>query len=228
MVDTGGQAGRDWARPAGWLLAASGIASALGMGYLMTTGDTKTEAQKVADALSSGTGITIAFVYIVGLIALMFGLFALYGALRGRGNERLSLAGLAIAGIANGLLLAGFGAFLLASSVAADVYHAGHPDALLVLQQLGGGNFGRAVQWDYLTAMALGLIGAVLLGLAIARAGRLPRWSAPLVGAGLALLLASIPFVSPLGSLLLIVAGFRMARSPRAARVLAQPAGRAA
>jgi uncharacterized phage infection (PIP) family protein YhgE len=112
-----------------------------------------------------------------------------------------------------GLLLAGLGAFTLASAVAANVYRSGDTGASGVLAKLSGGNFGAAILATLIAAMVLGLAGAICFGVAIWRAGTLPKWAGVLVAAGFVLLVASAPFVSQLGGILLAIGGTWIART---------------
>jgi hypothetical protein len=175
--------------------------------------DVDTDPKGAADAATSVISLGGGVVYILATIALLFGVMALYGWLAAGRTGGAALVGLVLSIVSVGLLLAGLGAFTLASAVAADVYRSGDAGASAVLAKLSGGNFGKAILADLIVAIVLGLAGAVVNGVAIWRSGTLPRWSGVLYAAGFALLVGSAPIVSQVGGILLLIGGIWIART---------------
>ena len=198
-----------------WLLPIAGIVPTLIFTLWMAgpNPDIAKDPKGAADAALSVLGLGGGVVYLLATIALLFGLFALYAWLAAGRTGGVALTGLVLSVVSVGLLLAGLGAFTLASAVAADVYRSGDAGASQVLAKLSGGNFGAAILVTLIAAMILGLAGAICFGVAIWRAGTLPKWAGVLVAAGFVLLVVSAPFVSQLGGILLAIGGVWIART---------------
>ena len=198
-----------------WLIPVAGIIPAIVFTLWMVgpNPNIDTDPKGAADAATSVLGLGGGIVYLLATIALVFGLFALYGWLAGGRMGTMALAGLVLSVLSVGLLLAAYGAFVLASAVAADVYRSGDAGASGVLAKLSGGNFGRAILATLIAAIIVGLLGAVANGVAIWRSGTLPRWSGVLFALGFVLLVGSAPIVSQLGGILLLIGGVWIART---------------
>jgi hypothetical protein len=198
-----------------WLIPVAGIVPTIVFTLWMVgkNPNPDTDPKGAADAATGALGLGGGIVYILATIALLFGLFALYGCLASGRTGTAALAGLVLSVLSVGLLLAGLGAFVLGSAVAADVYRSGDAGASGVVAKLSGGSFGRAVLVAFIAAIVLGLAGAVAFGAAIWRSGTLPRWSGVLYALGFGLLVGSAPIVSQLGGILLLVGGGWIART---------------
>lgn len=193
-----------------WLIPVGGVVPAAVFTYFMTT---PTDTKGAAEASTSFAGLASGFLYLLALVGLILGLVSLYGSLAGGPSGGPALAGLVLSVVSIGLLLAAFGAAILAGAVASDVYLSGDTGASDVIDKLSGGTFGRAILMTFIAASVIGLAGASAFGVAIWRSGTLPKWSAILYALGFVLLVASVPIVTHVGGILLAIGGVWIART---------------
>ncbi|HEX3721680.1 MAG TPA: hypothetical protein VHV31_02760, partial [Nitrolancea sp.] len=200
------------ARAGGWLIAFAGATSVIMMTYLMTGTDVTKNPKGYADAATSVIGLGVGYLYLIGLIGLFGGLFALYLTLASASNSRMALGGVIFGGLGVGLLLAVFGAITLGGAVAANVYLGSDAGASQVMKRLSGGSFDHELMNAIIVALVLSIAGAILFGISIWRANSLPRWSSILFAIGLVLLVLTFPVVTQIGGVLLVIAGVQIAR----------------
>lgn len=176
--------------------------------------DLDTDPRAAAQAAAGAPGLVTGGLYIVALLAMLLGLQALYGWLATGRARPWALAGLTLSVASIGLLLAAFGAFILAGAIVAAVYlNRGASDILDALRELSGGSFGPPILVTYVAAIALAVAGGVCNGIALWRASTLPRWLPLIFGIGFILFALSAPVVTQVGGTLLAIAGAWMARS---------------
>lgn len=198
-----------------WLIPVGGLVPAIIFTVWMASPnpDIATDPKGAAEAAASAVGLASGFLYILAHIGLLFGMMALYGWIAAGRTGGPALAGLVLSVVSIGVLLAGFGAAILASTVAGDVYLAGDTGASGVLEKLSGGTFGRPILIDLIIASVIGLAGAVAFGVAIWRSGTLPKWSGVLYALGFVLVVAFVPIITHIGGILLTVGGVWIART---------------
>ena len=157
---------------------------------------------------------------VVGTLAVIFGTFALGAHLAGSRVTRLALWGTTLA-VAGHVLFTVPGVLSTFTTPAIGrAYLAGSSEAMAVDLSAALPAFGLA--------LLLGLVGNLLLSLAVWRSGRLPGWTGLLWAAGtvvfyvlgtalgLATTGASLP-TQPIGAVLMLVAGAAMAWTARSA-----------
>ncbi len=206
----------------GWAMAVAGLLTGAIFGYWMMGPDAAEDLPGAAAAAVNPFTIASGAIYLVALIVLLLGLVGLHAWLSRGPVGRWATIGLVSSVAAVGLLLAVFGAGVLAAPVVADVYFAGHSEALDALLPLSGGHFSPRILAYFGLAVVLAMVGAIADGVAIWRSGTLPRWAAIPFGLGLLLVALSSPVVTTIGGLLLIVAGVWLTRSV-ASRPTASP-----
>ncbi len=211
--------GSGWAAPSTairrglWLLPLGAIVPVVIFTiWLAIPSDLDTDPRAAAAAAAGPLGLVTGGVYLLALVALLFGVQALYGWLAPGPARTWALAGLAFGVTSLGLLLAAFGAFILGGAIVAATYLSGAPGSLEALRQLSGGGFGPPVLAAFVAGALLGVAYGLANGVALWRAG-LPRWVPVTFGLGFALFALSAPIVSHLGGLLLAIAGGWIARA---------------
>jgi hypothetical protein len=209
-----------FARAAGWLIALAAVFTALIFVYWMTGVDPKTDPKGFASGLTSVLGFGTDFLYTAALIGLIFGMFALYATIMQGESARLALVALVCSVAGVGVLMAAEGASSLGGAVAGRVYLDGYTDAAQVMVKLSGGSFGQAVLIAFIIASCLAAVGALLFGIAIWKSGVLPHVSGVLFALGFVLLVLTVPFVSQIGEIMLIIAGVQIARTGRSNTVV--------
>ncbi len=151
----------------------------------------------------------------LGLILAVFGVFSLGALLAGTRAARLGLTGMVLSVFSHGVFLVGMGTSAFGAPATARAYLAG-VDNIQALQadpaaDLAGGLL-------LVVFITLGLVGNVLLGVAVWRSGVLPRWTgagwlvatALLYAAGLvvgALITHDSPPTEPIGAAVVAVSG---------------------
>lgn len=132
-------------------------------------------------SMSSGAWVASHLFAMIGFILVPLGLLALHDALRGNGSAPLALAAAVTAWVGAGLTLPYYGAEDFGLHALA---HAEVPDLLAVVEEV---RFNPVAATVFVVGLlALG-VGAVLAAVAVARSGRLHRWSAVPFAAGFAL-----------------------------------------
>jgi hypothetical protein len=174
------------------------------------------------------------FLSIFGIIFAILGVVALGAYLATSRAGRMGLWAMVITVVGSGLFLSVLGVSAFAVPEQGQAYLAGMntdelPDILAdTVQALTG-----------LGYIILGFVGNILLGVAIWRSGRLPRWAGALWAAAHVLLYVSqgyaatvgaksTPFTVLLGAVLIVISGAWMAWSVLSQATTAQPMGAAA
>ena len=174
------------------------------------------------------------FLSIFGIIFAILGVVALGAYLATSRAGRMGLVAMVITVVGSGLFLSVLGVSAFAVPEQGQAYLTGMntdelPDTLAdTVQALTG-----------LGYIVLGFVGNILLGVAVWRSGRLPRWSGALWAAAHVLLYVSqgyaatvgpksTPFTVPLGAMLIAISGAWMAWSVLSRATAARPMGAAA
>jgi hypothetical protein len=174
------------------------------------------------------------FLSIFGIIFAILGVVALGAYLATSRAGRMGLVAMVITVVSSGLFLSVLGVSAFAVPEQGQAYLAGMntdelPDTLAdTVQALTG-----------LGYIVLGFVGNILLGVAVWRSGRLPRWAGALWAAAHVLLYVSqgyaatvgpksTPFTVPLGAMLVAISGAWMAWSVLSRATAARPMGAAA
>jgi hypothetical protein len=149
---------------------------------------------------------------IIGTTIGIFGVLALFAVLAATPVRRLALPGLVLSASGMMLIMTLFGAATFAQPAIGRAYLAGEQAAVGIDSDVYG-----------VPAVAVGVAGgllysagAVLLGVAVWRAGTLPRWAGPLYAVAVPLIAIvglAVGMAQPLGAVLLIVSGAWMTRT---------------
>ncbi len=150
---------------------------------------------------------------VAALLLLPVGLLALHSFLMGTKSENLVLAGLMLTFAGGGLFLLFIGILIFAAPVAGRLYLSGDRNAVSVIADSTAVSSLPAFVVGGLSIL-LAVIGSGLLGIAIWRSHRLPKWSGIPYMVSLPLLLVPYNFgAALLGGLLLLTSGGWMATS---------------
>jgi hypothetical protein len=156
---------------------------------------------------------------ILGTTIGIFGVLALGAVLATTGERRLAQRGLVLSVAGMGFIMALFGAAAFAQPAIGRAYLAGQQAAVAVNSDL----YGAPAVVVGVTGGLLYSAGAVLLGIALWRAGALPRWAGPLYAAAVPLIAVvglAVGVAQPVGAVLLIISGAWIAST-----VWARPVG---
>jgi hypothetical protein len=202
-----------------WALPAAGILILLPWFVFLSAPNASSDPDGYARQLTSGPSVAAGYVYLVGLLCLLFGLLALYASLPPAPGS-LPTVGMVLSLSSVALLLPGFGVLVIAGPVLGDVYLAGHKDVSLAMVALAGGSFtGRIIAY-FVVVMLVAALGAIATGTNLWRTRALPRWMIVALELGFILTIVSAPIVTHVGAILLIITGVWIARR------LAQPVAR--
>jgi hypothetical protein len=169
---------------------------------------------------------------ILGLIFLIFGVFALGAFLATSRAGRLGLVAMALTVLGSALFLPLQGVTTFAAPEEGQAVLAG----LEEFEELPPIFANTVFALTGLMVIVLGFVGHVLLGVAVWRSGTLPRWAGALwAGANVLMYLslvygqtigpASTPLTVPLGALVLVISGAWMAWSVLSRPISAQAVG---
>ena len=203
----------DLARRGIYLLPIAGILTAVPWVAILGNPSVKTDPVGYARSLTSATDVVSGYLYLAGLICLLFGLLALYAILArtsaaswaGRGMI-LSLLGIALA-------LPAFGITRLGDTVLADVYLDGHTGVGAAMGLLTDTTLTYRTAIYFGVFVLVSLAGAIAYAVAVWRSGNLPKWAGVLVGLGFWLSMTLSPGIAWVGALCLVVGGVWLARS---------------
>jgi hypothetical protein len=195
-------------------LPAAGVLTAVPWLFILgNSSSVKSDPEGYARGLTSASHLVGGYLYLAGLICLLFGLLALYGYLARSRASSWAAGGMivSVVGIAVALSVLGM---LGANAVLADVYLAGHKDVSAAMLALtGGSDLSNRVSAYLIVLLVISLIGAIANAVAVWRSGSLPKWSGVLVAAGFLLSMTLTPFIAWIGALCLLVGGVWLARS---------------
>ena len=172
----------------------------------------KADPEGYARSLVSTGSAVGGYLYLAGLICLMFGLLALYGYLARARPSSWAAVGMIVSVVGIALALPVFGVLGLARPVVGDVYLAGHKDVTDAMVQLSGGTFSNRINTYFGVFIVVCLIGAIAYAVAVWKSGTLPKWAGIIVAAGFVLSMTLSPFVAWVGALGLVIGGLWLAR----------------
>ena len=196
-----------------YALPAAGILTAVPWIFLLGHPSIKTDPDGYARSVTTASNSFGGYLYLAGLICLLFGLLALYGYLARTPAASWAALGMIVSVIGIALALPVFGILGLTDSVLADVYLAGHKDVSAAMLLLSGGSFSNRITAYFGVFIFVCLIGAIAYAVAVWRSGSLPRWAGVLLAAGFVLTMTLSPVVAWVGALCLLVGGGWLARS---------------
>src|SRR5216683_6934560 len=158
-----------------YALPLSGVLTAVPWLFIMTRStDLKRDPEAYARGLISASHVLGGYLYLAGLISLLFGVLALYGVLAGSRRGGLAAVGMIFSVVAVAMLLSVVGILLLAQAVLADVYLAGNKDVAEALTQLSGGTLSnRITTYIGVLVTAVGFVLSVTLTPGVAWLGAL-------------------------------------------------------
>lgn len=173
----------------------------------------------------TSTGHAVAgYVYLAGLICLLYGLLALYGYLARARPSSWAAAAMVVSVLGIALTLPVFGILGLADAILGDVYLAGHKDVGAAMLLMSGGTFSDRITTYFGIIVFVSLVGAIAYGVAVWRSGSLPKWAGVIVAAGFVLTMTLTPVLAWVGSVCLVIGGAWMAmrinQAPSASPVL--------
>lgn len=190
-----------------WALPVAGVLVLLGWLFFIGGPSVRNDPAGYARSVTSAASIVVGYVYLVGLLCLLFGLLALYLYLAPGRAHAWAAAGMILGVASVGLLLGVFGMLVLASAVLGDVYLSGHQDVSAAMLQLSGGNLSGRIIAFLIVVILLGLAGAVATATAVWRSRQLSKWAGILLAVGVVLTIASGPIVTHIGAILLVITG---------------------
>jgi hypothetical protein len=172
---------------------------------------------------------------ILGLIFLIFGVFALGAYLATSRAGRMGLVAMFLTVLGSALFLPLQGVATFSAPEEGQAVLAGLEEFEALPDIFANTVFGLTG----LVVILLGFVGHILIGVAVWRSGTLPRWAGALwAGANVLMYLslvygqtigsASTPFTVPLGAVVLVISGAWMAWSVLSRSTAAQPVGAAA
>lgn len=196
-----------------YALPVAGIVTALPWPLIFSYSSRQSDHDAYARGLTSAAHYVSYYLYIVGLICLLFGLLALYRSLAQTRGSNWAAAGMITSVIAIALALPVVGLLGLADRVIAQVYLDGNKDAYAALVKLSGGTFSDTINNYFGIFLFFALIGAITYAVAMWQSGVLPKWAGVVVAAGFLLTITLTPIVAWVGSACLLVGGIALARS---------------
>lgn len=196
-----------------YALPAAGVLTAVPWIFLLGGPSPKTDPQGFANSATSAGSAVGGYIYLAGLICLLFGLLALYGYLARTRAASWAAGGMIVSVVGIALALPVFGVLGLARPVLADVYLAGHKDVTTAMELLSGGTFSNRINSYFGVFVLVCLIGAIAYAVAVWKSGSLPKWAGVIAAAGFVLTMTLSPFVAWVGALCLVIGGAWLARS---------------
>jgi hypothetical protein len=196
-----------------YTLPAAGVLTLVPWIFIFGGPSIKTDPEGFAQSATSTGSAVGGYIYLAGLICLLFGLLALYGHLARTRAASWAAGGMIVSVVGIALALPVFGVLGLARPVLGDVYLAGHKDVTAAMVLLSGGTFSNRINSYFGVFVLVSLIGAIAYGVAVWRSGSLPKWAGVIVAAGFVLSMTLSPFVAWAGALCLVIGGIWLARS---------------
>ena len=194
-----------------WALPLSGVFVFVPWFFFLGHPNARNDLDGYARWITSPAAAFAVYVYVVGLLLLLFGLLGLYSQLTSSAASGWATAGMIPSVSAVALLLPIFGILALATPTVGDVYLAGHPDVAAAVLPLSGGNLGGRLNTYAWVVVVISAIGGIATAVALNSAlGR--RWAGPLFAIAFVLTILSIPFLTHAGAVLLVLAGGWIAR----------------
>ena len=166
-----------------------------------------------ARGLTSAVHAVSGYLYLAGLISLLFGLLALYAYLARTRASSWAGAGMIASVVGIALALPAFGITRLGDTVLADVYLDGHTDLGAAMGLLPDLTVTYRTTAYFGLFVVVSLLGAIAYAVAVWKSGSLPKWAGVLVGAGFALSMTLSPGLAWAGALCLVIGGVWLAGS---------------
>jgi len=195
-----------------YALPVAGVLTLVPWIFILGGPSVKTDPQGYAHSVTSTGQAVGGYLYIAGLICLLFGLIALYGYLARTRASSWAAGGMILSVVGIALVLPIFGILGLANQVLSDVYLAGHKDVSAAMVQMAGGTFSDRINNYFGILILVSLFGAIAYAVAVWKSGSLPKWAAFVIGPGIVLSLTFVPGVDWIGSVCLAIGGIWLAR----------------
>ena len=202
----------DLARRGIYALPAAAILTAVPWIFILSHPDAKTDPQGYARNVTSTGQAVGGYLYMAGLICLLFGLIALYGYLARTRASSWAAAGMILSVVGIAMALPIFGILGLANQVLADVYLVGHKDVSAAMVLMAGGTFSNRINNYFGVIILVSLLGAIANAVAVWKSGSLPKVAGILVAAGFVLSMTLSPFIAWAGAVCLLIGGAWLAR----------------
>lgn len=196
-----------------YALPAAGIVTALPWPFIFAYSSRQSDHDAYARGLTSPVHLISFYLYMAGLICLLFGLLALYRYLARTRGSAWAARGMILSVIGIALALPVVGLLGLADTVIADAYLGGNKDAYAVLTKLSGGTFSDRINNYFGVLVLFSLAGAIAYAIAVWRSGTLSKWAGIVVAIGFVCSITLTPIVAWVGALCLLVGGIVLARS---------------
>jgi hypothetical protein len=206
-----------------YALPAAGVLTAVPWIFILQQPDPKTDPAGYASNITSTVQLVSGYLYLAGLICLLFGLLALYGYLARTSASSWAGVGMIVSVVVIALILPTFGTLAVAGPVLGDAYLAGHKDVSSAMVLMNGES--NWVMSSIAFCFEVSLIGAIAYAVAVWKSNSLPRVAGILVAAGFALSITISPFVGWVGALFLVIGGgwlaIRVSQAPNATQTIA-------
>ena len=201
-----------------YALPAAGVLTAVPWIFILQQPNPKTDPEGYARSITSTGQAVGGYLYLAGLICLLFGLLALYGYLARTRASSWAAIGMIVSVVVIALILPTFGTLAVAGPVLGDAYMAGHKDVSSAMVLMNGES--NRVMSSIAFCFEVSLIGAIAYAVAVWKSGSLPRVAGILVAAGFVLSITISPFIGWVGALFLVIGGvwvaIRVSRAPDA------------
>jgi hypothetical protein len=201
-----------------YALPAAGVLTAVPWIFILQQPDPKTDPAGYARGITSTGQAVGGYLYLAGLICLLFGLLALYGYLARTRANSWAAVGMIVSVVVIAFILPTFGTLAVAGPVLGDAYLAGHKDVSFAMVLMSGES--NRVMSSIAFCFDVSVIGAIAYAVAVWKSGSLPRVAGILVAAGFVLSITISPFIAWVGALFLVVGGvwvaIRVSRAPNA------------
>ena len=196
-----------------YALPVAGALTAVPWFFILGNPSAKEDPDGYARGLASAAYAFGGYLYLAGLISLLFGLLALYAYLARTRASSWAGAGMIASVLGIALALPAFGITRLGDTVLADIYLDGHRNLSAAMGLLPDLTVTYRTTAYFGLFVVVSLLGAVAYGVAIWKSGSLPRWAGVLVAAGFGLSMTLSPGLAWVGALCLLIGGLWLARS---------------
>jgi hypothetical protein len=196
-----------------YALPAAGVLTAVPWVLFLGNPSAKDDPEGYARGVASAVHTVGVYLYLLGLIFLLFGLLALYAYLARTPTS--SWAGTAVIASVVGIALAlpSFGITMMGDAVLADVYLGGERDLSAAMGLLSDPTLTYRTSANFGVWVIASVIGAIAYAVAAWRSGSVPRWAGVLVAIGFGLSMTLSPGLAWPGGLCLVIGGVWLARS---------------
>ena len=196
-----------------YALPAAGVLTAVPWVLFLGNPSAKDDPEEYARSVTSAVHAVGGYLYLLGLISLLFGLLALYEYLARTPTSSWAGAGMITSVVGIALALPAFGITRMGDAVLADVYLGGQRDLSAAMGLLPDPTLTYRTTANFGVFVITSLIGAIAYAVAAWRSGSVPRWAGVLVAAGFGLSMTLSPGLAWVGALCLVSGGLWLARS---------------